>query len=48
MPNHPVDVVGIGATGNGPVCGEGSVRLVSAPVDPYRLDADNDGIGCET
>jgi len=39
------DVDCAGGTGNGPAYVRGSVQVVGS--DPYRLDADNDGIGCE-
>jgi hypothetical protein len=34
-----------GGSGNGPKYVEGPVRVTGS--DPYRLDADHDGIGCE-
>ncbi|MDH4363696.1 MAG: hypothetical protein OEY70_06400 [Acidimicrobiia bacterium] len=40
------DVDCAGGTGNGPAHVQGPVRVVGS--DPYRLDADNDGIGCES
>lgn len=39
------DVDCAGGEGNGPAFVQGPVRVVGS--DPYRLDADNDGIGCE-
>ncbi len=39
------DVDCAGGKGDGPAFVEGPVRVVGS--DPYRLDADNDGIGCE-
>jgi len=39
------DVDCAGGTGNGPAHVRGPVQVVGS--DPYRLDADNDGIGCE-
>jgi PASTA domain-containing protein len=44
IPRGP-DVDCAGGTGNGPRY-TGTVRVTGA--DPYGLDADNDGIGCET
>jgi hypothetical protein len=34
-----------GGSGNGPNYVRGPIRVVGA--DPFRLDADHDGIGCE-
>lgn len=48
VPNHPVDVDCAGGSGNGPVYVQGPIRLVNVSNDPYGLDSDNDGIGCET
>lgn len=39
------DVDCAGGSGNGPVYVAGPVTVVGS--DPYRLDADGDGIGCE-
>ncbi len=39
------DVDCAGGSGNGPAYVEGPVTVVGA--DIYRLDADQDGIGCE-
>lgn len=39
------DVDCAGGEGNGPAFVDGPVQVVGS--DPYRLDADNDGIGCE-
>ncbi|WP_436494221.1 hypothetical protein [Actinokineospora sp. HUAS TT18] len=39
------DVDCAGGSGNGPAYVTGPIRILGA--DPYRLDADNDGIGCE-
>jgi hypothetical protein len=39
------DVDCAGGSGNGPAYVEGPVRIIGA--DPYGLDADGDGIGCE-
>lgn len=39
------DVDCAGGTGNGPAYVQGPVQVVGS--DPYRLDADNDGLGCE-
>ena len=47
VPNHPDDVDCAGGTGNGPVYVEGPVRVKTIGIDPYDLDRDNDGIGCE-
>jgi hypothetical protein len=39
------DVDCAGGSGNGPVYVEGPVEVIGP--DPYGLDADHDGIGCE-
>lgn len=43
--NSSVDRDCLGGTGNGPLYVQGPVHVGS--YDPYHLDADNDGIGCE-
>jgi resuscitation-promoting factor RpfB len=41
------DVDCAGGSGNGPKYVTGPITVKVIGVDPYRLDADNDGIGCE-
>ncbi|MFN0089480.1 MAG: hypothetical protein ACKVWR_04295 [Acidimicrobiales bacterium] len=41
------DVDCAGGSGNGPVYVPGPVAVVVIGDDPYELDADGDGIGCE-
>jgi resuscitation-promoting factor RpfB len=41
------DVDCAGGSGNGPEYVEGPITVKVIGVDPYRLDADDDGIGCE-
>ncbi|WP_432986652.1 hypothetical protein [Dactylosporangium sp. CA-233914] len=45
VPNDPVDVDCAGGGGNGPSYVQGPVRVIGS--DPYGLDNDHDGIGCE-
>jgi hypothetical protein len=45
VPNDPVDVDCAGGSGNGPSYVQGPVRVIGS--DPYGLDTDHDGIGCE-
>ncbi|MEL7465905.1 MAG: hypothetical protein AAFN79_17675 [Pseudomonadota bacterium] len=45
LPLNGPDVDCAGGSGNGPLYVRGPIRVVGS--DPYRLDADNDGIGCE-
>ncbi|WP_432836036.1 hypothetical protein [Dactylosporangium sp. CA-092794] len=45
VPNDPVDVDCAGGSGNGPSYVQGPVHVIGS--DPYKLDSDGDGIGCE-
>ncbi|MEU7866087.1 hypothetical protein [Dactylosporangium sp. NPDC049140] len=45
VPNDPVDVDCAGGSGNGPSYVQGPVQVIGS--DPYGLDTDHDGIGCE-
>jgi hypothetical protein len=45
VPNDPVDVDCSGGSGNGPSYVKGPVQVIGS--DPYGLDTDHDGIGCE-
>ncbi|GAA3457511.1 hypothetical protein [Dactylosporangium matsuzakiense] len=45
VPNDPVDVDCAGGSGNGPSYVQGPVKVIGS--DPYGLDTDHDGIGCE-
>lgn len=46
VPNTGQDVDCLGGKGNGPLYVKGPVRVVGP--DVFGLDADHDGIGCET
>ena len=45
VPNDPIDVDCEGGSGDGPSYVRGPVHVIGS--DPYRLDTDHDGIGCE-
>lgn len=45
LPMNGPDVDCAGGRGNGPIYVRGPFRVVGP--DPYRLDRDKDGIGCE-
>lgn len=42
------DVDCAGGSGNGPSYVRGPIRVKTIGIDPYGLDRDNDGIGCES
>ena len=48
IPNRPTDVDCYGGGGNGPRYTRPGVTYRVTGSDPYRLDADNDGYGCES
>ncbi|MEZ5264752.1 MAG: hypothetical protein R2755_23875 [Acidimicrobiales bacterium] len=42
------DVDCAGGSGDGPAYVAGPVTVLEIGVDPYGLDADDDGVGCES